>query len=334
MQRFWWVNHKQTVKQETDGRYLWSPKFESTKKGPKRSQFYNNMRRVSPGDLVLSYADGAVRSIGRVVEFAFTAPKPKEFGNAGSYWSDEGWLVPVFWVPLSTPVRPKTFISELGQFFPKKYSPMRASGDGNQKAYLSEIEWPVIDMVLAHTRYDEVALATGGANSLNYSAMAEQLDDDVEQAIAGDVSLESTVRQSLIDARRGQGRFRRNVEEVEGTCRLTGVSDPALLIASHIKPWRACVSAKERLDGMNGLLLTPDADLLFDRGLISFENNGSAIVSPRADRDDLRRLGLGHLVWDASGVAEAPIVWGANPFAPAQSAYLDYHRKQVFVSAA
>ena len=43
---------------------------------------------------------------------------------------------------------------------------------------------------------------------------------------------------------------------------------------------------------MNGLLLTPDADLLFDRGFISFEDDGDVLVSRRIDREDLRRLGF------------------------------------------
>lgn len=88
MRQFWWVNHNQTFHQEIGGQYLWSPKTESN---GARSEFYNNMRRAAPGDLALSYADQAVQYIGRTAEFAFTAPKPEEFGNTGAYWSNEGW---------------------------------------------------------------------------------------------------------------------------------------------------------------------------------------------------------------------------------------------------
>ena len=77
MSRFWWVNHKQTVRQEIDGQYLWSPKVEA--RGA-RSQFYDNMRQVEPGDIVLSYANQVVGYVGRVADFAFTArarwPRP------------------------------------------------------------------------------------------------------------------------------------------------------------------------------------------------------------------------------------------------------------------
>ena len=84
MPQFWWVNHKQTFRQEIDGQYLWSPKTQSN---GARSQFYDNMRLATPGDLVLSYANGLVSNLGRVAEFAFTSPKPEEFGETGAYWN-------------------------------------------------------------------------------------------------------------------------------------------------------------------------------------------------------------------------------------------------------
>lgn len=86
MASYWWVNHKQTLRQEIDGQYLWSPKREKRA----RSQFYDNMRLASPGDIVMSYANGQIGWIGRVAEFAFTAPKPAEFGSVGTYWIMKG----------------------------------------------------------------------------------------------------------------------------------------------------------------------------------------------------------------------------------------------------
>ena len=160
----------------------------------------------------------------------------------------------------------------------------------------------------------------------------EQLDDVVERTIRADLELDDTVRKTVIQARRGQGLFRTNVERVEKACRLTGVTNPSLLIASHIKPWRSCATAQERLDGTNGLLLTPDADLLFDRGFISFEDDGDVMVSPRVDRDDLRRLGFQDLIWEEFGFSEAPVTWNVAAFAASQRAYLAYHRSEVYVA--
>jgi putative restriction endonuclease len=329
MTQFWWVNHKQTARQEIDGQYLWSPK--TTSKGT-RNQFYDNMRRANPGDLVLSYANQVVRYVGRVAEFAFTAPKPTEFGSTGANWHNEGWLLPVFWTELDPPVRPKALIEVLGPLLPTKYSPIRPStGDGNQGVYLAEVSKPVFDVIVAGSAVNHPLLARGGANSLTFQAVKEMVDDQVEKEVFADIGLDETVKQSVIQARRGQGKFRTNVESVEKACRLTKITNPSLLIASHIKPWRSCRTAAERLDGMNGLLLTPDADLLFDRGFITFQDDGGIQVSPRFDSEDLRRLGLGDLALPRLGFSEAPMAWRTDAFAPEQCSYLDYHRTQVYV---
>nr|WP_272490457.1 HNH endonuclease signature motif containing protein [Rhizobium leguminosarum] len=132
-------------------------------------------------------------------------------------------------------------------------------------------------------------------------------------------------------ARRGQGLFRENVERLEKECRLTGVTNRMLLIASHIKPWRSCLTAQERLDGNNGLLLTPDADFLFDRGFISFDDSGRPILSSRLCRADLCRMGLGRF---ADGFQPAnDLIGGERPasFRTEQKGYLSYHRSNVFL---
>lgn len=330
MLRFWWVNHNKTARQEIEGQFLWSPK---TERNGARSEFYKNMRRASPGDLVLSYARQVISNIGRVAEFAFAAPKPAEFGSTGSYWNDDGWYLPVFWTSLTPPVRPRDLLEELRPLLPTKYSPIQAkTGAGNQKAYLAEIPEPVFFTVVENAVFDEVRLNQGGSNSLSYQTILESLDDSVQRKISSDPSLDSTTRESLIQARRGQGKFRANVESIDHSCRMTGISNPSLLIASHIRPWRLCQSSYERLDGMNGLLLTPDADLLFDRGFISFKNNGDVLVSPRIDRDDLRRLGFQRHVWAKFGFSEAPAAWPTREFFDPQHNYLDYHRSEIFVS--
>lgn len=328
MPQFWWVNHKQTVRQEIDGQYLWSPK---TKSNGARNEFYDNMRIASPGDLVLSYADQVIRHIGRVAEFAFTAPKPPEFGNTGDYWSNVGWRLPVFWTPLTPAVRPKLLMQTLAPLLPDRYSPISpTTGHGNQGVYLAEIPEAVFTAILAAAAADLDALARGGSNSLTYQAIAEQLDDEAEQSIVA--SLDASTRETVVQARRGQGKFRANVAAIERSCRLTGVTNPSLLIAGHIKPWRLCESTAERLDGMNGLMLTPDADLLFDRGFISFEDDGEILVSKRVDRGDLRRLGFQQLAWEQFGFGEAPASFLAQGFLDAQCSYLASHRKDVFVS--
>ena len=329
MPNFWWVSHNQTAQQEIEGQYLWSPKANSN---GARNEFYRNMRRANPGDIVLSFFDRAIRYLGRVAEFAFTAPKPTEFGNVGSNWSDEGWLLPIFWTPLSAPVHPKEMIDALGPLLPKSHSPISpTTGNGYQGVYLAAIPEQVYALVTRHVAFNLDALAKGGTNSLSFEVVTSILEDKIEERIREEQTLDSTVRESVIQARRGQGRFRANLEVIEKSCRLTGISNPALLIASHIKPWRVCASAQERLDGMNGLLLTPDADLLFDRGFISFQDGGEVIVSDRVDRIDLVRLGFEKLVRERFGFSEAPSFWKTDGFTLEQRKYLAHHRSEVFI---
>lgn len=129
----------------------------------------------------------------------------------------------------------------------------------------------------------------------------------------------ATERQAIIMARRGQGLFRDNVVKTEQKCRLTGIRNVLLLRASHIKPWNRCENGAERLDGHNGLLLCPNADHLFDRGLISFNDDGTLLVSPYLDAGDLSRLGV-------------PFDANVGAFSERQRSYLQFHRLEVFRS--
>ena len=218
--RFWWVNHAQTMRQEVSGGYLWSPVTEAN---GARSQFYDNMRRAGPGDLVLSYANSQVGRIGLIADFAINAPKPAEFGAIGAYWSSAGWLLPVQWLDATLAVRPKALIERLAPLLPKTHSPIRAAtGDGNQKAYLAEVSPAVFDIILEAAQLslqDFVALRPADT----VSSFVRWLDDLAEEKIGEDTSIDQTLREQLIRARRGQGIFRQRVLDIEPICRVTGV---------------------------------------------------------------------------------------------------------------
>ena len=101
-----------------------------------------------------------------------------------------------------------------------------------------------------------------------------------------------TEKERLQAARIGQGDFRATlIVAWEGKCPLAGVDHLPLLRASHIKPWRYSTNA-ERLDPFNGLLLAVHVDALFDRGLISFEDDGTLLISSTLSQDNLDRLGI------------------------------------------
>lgn len=126
----------------------------------------------------------------------------------------------------------------------------------------------------------------------------------------------STTKEQLVSARRGQELFRQRLELLEPRCRFTGVQDKAHLVASHIKPWADCLE-DERLDGNNGLLLSPHVDHLFDNGYISFTNKGDIMYAAELSRDVLKAWGLN-------------FISSIGPFREEQLSYLAYHRKHVY----
>jgi len=93
------------------------------------------------------------------------------------------------------------------------------------------------------------------------------------------------------------------------------------LRASHCKPWRDSTN-EERLNGENGLLLTPSIDHLFDRGFIGFEDNGQLIVSPVAHRASLHRMGI-----------ETTKIVNVGSFTSGQKKFLDFHRSAVLLQS-
>ena len=148
----------------------------------------------------------------------------------------------------------------------------------------------------------------------------ERLSDDAraEDEIASDTMIGTTEKEALRKARMGQGKFRANVLEVERYgCRLTGVTDARLLRAGHIKPWAVSTNS-ERLDGHNGLMLTPSADHLFDQGFISFSDEGDLMIATTyIDAADVKRMGLS-------------LRANVGPFSRKQRHYLAFHREHVF----
>lgn len=93
-----------------------------------------------------------------------------------------------------------------------------------------------------------------------------------------------TARATTIMARVGQQKFRARLMDFwGGACALSGVREPRLLVASHIVPWSQAKGGA-KLDPFNGLLLAPHYDRLFDQGLISFNEDGSILLSSVAEK--------------------------------------------------
>jgi putative restriction endonuclease len=317
--RYWWVNQNQTYRHEVFGGYLWSPKRNVN---GARNPFYESMREVAPGDLIFSFMDTRILAIGIAQSYCWESPKPLEFGAAGQNWEDIGWKVKVAFTELANRIRPKDHIGVLRPLLPDRYSPLQPNGNGLQSVYLTELPTPLAE-VLVGLIGQEVEPIDAAARTMK-PVMGDDLDvweRKLEQQLVADPTVPETDRLAIIRARNGQGLFKDRVGKIEKRCRITGVDNPAHLIASHCKPWRDATNA-ERLDGENGLLLTPSIDHLFDRGFIGFEDSGKLIISPVAHRASLQRMGI--------NTTEVVNVGG---FTSGQKQFLDFHRNAVLLQA-
>jgi len=129
---------------------------------------------------------------------------------------------------------------------------------------------------------------------------------------------QTTEAERLVVQRVGQDLFRNALMDYwQGRCCVTGLAVPALLRASHIKPWAKCLSDDERLDVFNGLLLAPHIDALFDGGWITFSNEGKLLVSEALPAAAQIQLGIS-------------TDWQIRNVKPAQISYLTFHRDNEF----
>ena len=320
--RFWWVNQNQTYEQETSGGYLWSPK---RKANGARNPFYESMREIAPGDLIFSFKDTYIPSIGIAQSFCYECPKPAEFGSAGAHWQLIGWKIDVKYRDIIHRIRPSDHMQTLHPLLPLRYSPLQSNGRGNQGIYLTELS-PQLAKALVDLIGSEVGNLVNASQvadeRLLYNQRVDGLiewEEHIKDELEKDLAIPETERQALMSSRIGQGRFKLKVAQIEIRCRITKVDRMEHLRASHLKPWRDSTN-NERLDGENGLLLTPSIDHLFDRGFISFEDNGQLLVSPVAHKPSLERMGV-------------PISTNANvgSFTDGQKRYLDFHRENIFL---
>lgn len=135
-----------------------------------------------------------------------------------------------------------------------------------------------------------------------------------ENAVAG---LGETEGERAQKFRIGQNIFRDALMEYwNGTCPMSGISQPSLLRASHMKPWSDCATDAQRLDIHNGLLLSALWDAAFDAGLVTFASDGAVLASPQLEAQARIQLGIGaskHL-----------------SLKDEHQSYMDYHRHEIW----
>jgi hypothetical protein len=207
--------------------------------------------------------------------------------------------------------------------------------DGNEAAFLNDLYNRTNNLSRIYATADisnEDSLVTdASADAVSETPVrnndnAEPVDSSREPTADGDVASDvadifrdptltnETERQAHVQARLGQGQFRAELlRRWDGHCPVTRCSQEQALRASHIKPWRSSTS-EERLNPANGLLLTANLDALFDKFLISFDDDGQMLVSPQVEE----------ACYEILGIPGSPI----RGLSPEERRFLAYHRTQ------
>lgn len=150
------------------------------------------------------------------------------------------------------------------------------------------------------------------ANRFNISVLNQNNEVIAQSFSQNRVGEEKAVYKNV---RIGQEIFREQLKHVYGyRCCLSGIDDtaPSILIASHIKPW-SLAKPEEKTDIFNGLLLAPHYDKLFDRGLISFSDDGKLLLSKKLPDQVVHE-------WDLENKKLRTVY-------PQSAAYLGFHRE-------
>ncbi|MFQ9617805.1 MAG: HNH endonuclease [Clostridium butyricum] len=127
--------------------------------------------------------------------------------------------------------------------------------------------------------------------------------------------IEVKYKKNMVNVRTGQSKYREDLKSIYRKCQICGIENNDLLVASHIKPY-SISKLDEAIDFDNGFLLCRMHDGLFDSGLISFNDDGTIIISNKlsvSDRKKIKELEQSKIKVDE-----------------AQKKYLKYHRKHIF----
>jgi len=297
---YWWVSQNKTYQHERDGQYLWAPKRD---KGGNPQHHWTSMTEVEPGDVVFSAVRQKIVAVSVARTSAQDAVRPSGFNDG--LWEQDGWMVNLDFQELEFPVAIESVVSDLQPLLPSTKSPLTKGGTGVQ-GYLFHVPPEAGSFLLS--QIDEVAAA-------------HLVDTSGQKINAGIKKLDipETEKVALTKSRKGQGPFRDNLMIYwDNKCAVSDFSIKTLLRASHIKPWSDSNNI-ERLDVHNGLLLGPAYDAAFDKGYISFADDGELLVSAGLDDANLSRLGI-----EKNARLRA--------VEPGHKPYLTFHRDHVFKS--
>lgn len=287
----WWVFQNYTYEEESKGSFLWAPKID---KGGNIPHHWKTMSLLKEGDIVFSCVNQKIVAISSVVTDSYDYTKPFD-----KSWEEDGLKADLIFTELENPIELAPIVDTLMPMMNSKYAPLNRKGTGNQ-GYLYHISDVVGEYLISLTE-----------NSNAFLIEEKELED-----IQLSNTIKKTTKKALVESRIGQGKFRDDLLQYwDGKCAVTGLDVPKLLKASHTKPWKYS-NNQERLDPNNGILLSPNYDEAFDKGFISFDDNGRIVLSQHLTKESINALGFNH----TDKIQKV--------LTTAQKKYLEYHRSE------
>jgi len=272
---FFWVNLGTSYKEVAKYQFLWAPAYTLKEDGSKAVDAgWKHVPDVNKGDVIFCHEDGRVIYIAVAKTDAFRSERPDN--RAYDQWKKDGYKIEVYLEVLDVPISTTDFKETLIRLYNHRCSPKLF--DVNKRA----------------TQNYMVSIPEGaGAFLLNeVGEVSLTIQEKIASAQSSKGKKKITEREAIVKSRVGQGKFREEVLGLWGqACPLTGVDLPELIIASHILPWQLS-NDDERLDKFNGFPLSPSIDKLFDKGYISFSNEGYMLINRQIPQEVIKALGI------------------------------------------
>lgn len=265
------VMQGKTYEEERNAKIIWSPQEDKNGNIP---HSWLRMKEVNEGDRIFHYVKGEIVAMSVALSNCEVDNKPSSL-ELYEQWGDAGFLVKLNYYELEKPLSIRKYFEEIQPVLPTKYSPFQQNGSGNQ-GYLypcnDELAIKLIDVIS-----DE--------NLPQFEERGLESENDTERN-----KLISVIKETETEAKRkiriGQNQFKKALTPLwNNQCALCNVKLPALLRASHSKPWKDC-SNEERLNPYNGVLLCSNHDVLYDRGYITFDETGKIQISEQIPEED------------------------------------------------
>ena len=300
MSNFFWANIRSSYQEVLNGHFLWAPAYSIDKNGVKsRNAGWEPVKKIKAGDIIFCRRGLEIIYIAEAISDAYEALTPKERKN---HQEVDGYRIEIQLAILNPPLPIDDFKSTVINDYNKHCVPLLFNKDHKLcQQYMISIP----------TKMGKLILDYFDSQELNELWQDEDYSSSNKEKL-----LKGGTKNTIIKARIGQGKFRSKLLLIDPKCRVTEISDERLLIASHIKPW-AESSNTERIDTNNGLLLAPHVDALFDKGLISFTDEGNMLVKDQSVKDVLTWWSIDHKA-------------NFGEFSKGQRKYLQYHREQVY----